>query len=433
MESQTIKATQNYEKQENRTDEDINEKVSSAAVDKDNSSSASKGLYGVQELSERSYKKTLNESSKLEQTLEPQLDKPTFGETFMLGLKKGNIPLSITHSDDKSETILVTADSIGQSVIDILDSGEVFTLQGNTRQNTERELVDALQIMQKNLDNTQTDLESKTKMHMILLFTEAGTSAFEELFNQMSKLNEKNSISIKPPENIIKILVKDTAATDTAYFIFNVDDLEYIPTNIKELKRIDIGIGNVSQQDTRIGGGAGLTIGVGSPDFSNNTNTKSIDGATTFDLPLTDFTFKVRDCRVESIPERVDCNELKTWYNKYVEYRKDYSVSLELTKTNNEINITLISEEESLTATNAPTSAIRKFALDKPPKSFSTTLTPFDFKIKECRTDTSHAPVNCKQIKNMLNDTDSFSLEVRYNTNGKPQIIMGDIVGALKS
>lgn len=68
---------QNLEKQENRTGEGVGEKVSRIIGDKDNSTSASAGLYGVGDLAEKSYKKIPNQSSILEQTLNPRPDKPT--------------------------------------------------------------------------------------------------------------------------------------------------------------------------------------------------------------------------------------------------------------------------------------------------------------------------------------------------------------------
>ena len=44
-------------------------------------------------------------------------------------------------------------------------------------------------------------------------------------------------------------------------------------------------------------------------------------------------------------------------------------------------------------------------------------LTPFNFKVKECKVDTSPDPVSCKSVKKMLKDleTDGFTLELRHD------------------
>ena len=47
-------------------------------------------------------------------------------------------------------------------------------------------------------------------------------------------------------------------------------------------------------------------------------------------------------------------------------------------------------------------------------------LTPFNFKVKECKVDTSPDPVSCKNLKKMIKDLDisAFDLELRHVERG---------------
>ena len=47
-------------------------------------------------------------------------------------------------------------------------------------------------------------------------------------------------------------------------------------------------------------------------------------------------------------------------------------------------------------------------------------LTPFNFKVKECKVDTSPDPVSCKSLKKMIKDLDisAFNLELRHVERG---------------
>ena len=53
----------------------------------------------------------------------------------------------------------------------------------------------------------------------------------------------------------------------------------------------------------------------------------------------------------------------------------------------------------------------------------NTALTPFNFKAKECKVDTSYNTVYCKGLKKMING-DTFDLQVSRDANGKIVIIL---------
>lgn len=53
-------------------------------------------------------------------------------------------------------------------------------------------------------------------------------------------------------------------------------------------------------------------------------------------------------------------------------------------------------------------------------------LTPFNFKVKECKIDTSPDPVSCKSIKKMLKDLDISAFNLELHIGGATH--RGDLV-----
>lgn len=167
-----------------------------------------------------------------------------------MGIKKdGNIPLTITYSNNKNETIFTNQGAIRQFVMKLVDSGEVFAIGKNATHNTERELVDALQTTFRNYGDLEYHPELNTKMSIKLIQLKelmSDVEAHQELLDQLnSNISERGQVKIKPGIVIMITINEDRIDNTSEYFIHNIGVSEDVPV----FKKIVFGTDYVHQQN----------------------------------------------------------------------------------------------------------------------------------------------------------------------------------------